>query len=100
MYLLTLSIYMYDIQQPLTCSSSSVRGCGVCQHSYYKFFFILFSVLGAIEPSSAGIVLTHEHLSISSAALGVRNQDARFTEYETVPVTMDSLWWIRQNPYG
>lgn len=57
-------------------------------------------ILGPIDPSTAGIVLPHEHLSISSAALKVKNKDERFKDFENAPVAMGNLWWIRQNPYS
>lgn len=45
-------------------------------------------------------MLPHEHLSISSEALGLKNKDARFKDYEIVPVALETLWWIHQNPYS
>jgi len=57
-------------------------------------------VLGSIDSSTAGLVLPHEHLSISSVALQVKNKDQRFKEYENAPVIMENLWWINRNPYA
>lgn len=62
--------------------------------------FVFILVLGPIDPSSAGLVLPHEHLSIAAGALGVKNKDERFKDYENAAVAMDTLWWINQNPYG
>ncbi|XP_076088572.1 N-acetyltaurine hydrolase-like [Mytilus galloprovincialis] len=58
------------------------------------------TVLGPIDPSSAGLVLPHEHLSIAAGVLGVKNKDERFKDYENAAVAMDTLWWINQNPYS
>jgi predicted metal-dependent phosphotriesterase family hydrolase len=51
-------------------------------------------VLEPIDPSTAGHVLPHEHLYISSVALQVKNKDQRFKEYENAPVTMENLLGI------
>jgi predicted metal-dependent phosphotriesterase family hydrolase len=51
-------------------------------------------VLGSIDPSTAGLVLPHEHLSISSVALQVKNKDQRFKEYENAPVTVEVQWGL------
>ena len=61
---------------------------------------VVILVLGPIDPSAARHILPHEHLSISSAALGVKYKDEKFKEYENAPVAMENLWWIRYNPYA
>ncbi|XP_077495352.1 N-acetyltaurine hydrolase isoform X5 [Amblyomma americanum] len=60
------------------------------------------TVLGPVEPSQLGAVLTHEHLSDTldervfvSGAPQLHHADMRHC-----PLSMENLWWIRQFPYS
>lgn len=57
------------------------------------------TVLGPIDPANLGVTLTHEHLSIDSGALGLPI-DPKYKYLEDAPVALDTLWYIRQNPYS
>ena len=54
--------------------------------------------MGPIQPSAAGIVLTHEHLICNAEALMLKNQPEEFKDLREKPLSADIGWWITHNP--
>uniref|UniRef100_A0A023GF05 Putative phosphotriesterase-related protein n=1 Tax=Amblyomma triste TaxID=251400 RepID=A0A023GF05_AMBTT len=60
------------------------------------------TVLGPVEPSQLGAVLTHEHLSdtLDERVFVSGAPELHHADMSNCPLTMDNLWWIRQFPYS
>lgn len=59
------------------------------------------TVLGLVEPSTLGAVLTHEHLSDTlDDRVFVNHPEVHSAHMSNSPVTLENLWWIRQFPYS
>lgn len=59
----------------------------------------IYTVLGPIDPDKIGATLTHEHLSMVFDVAFVPASESE-TDMMTLPITMENLGWIRQNPYS
>jgi len=60
----------------------------------------VMTVLGSISPEELGITLTHEHILIDCSPWFIEPEEASQKGYVEQPVTLDNLWWIRQNMFG
>ncbi|CAN8001987.1 unnamed protein product [Ixodes hexagonus] len=61
----------------------------------------VLTVLGPVEPSALGTVLTHEHLSDTlDDRVFVNQPQVHHAGMDTCPFTLENLWWIRQFPYS
>ncbi|CAN8026103.1 unnamed protein product [Ixodes persulcatus] len=59
------------------------------------------TVLGPVEPSALGTVLTHEHLSDTlDDRVFVSQPQVHHAAMSACPFTLENLWWIRQYPYS
>ncbi|XP_029832197.2 phosphotriesterase-related protein isoform X2 [Ixodes scapularis] len=59
------------------------------------------TVLGPVEPSALGTVLTHEHLSDTlDDRVFVSQPQVHHAAMSACPFTLENLWWIRQFPYS
>ncbi|XP_062900247.1 phosphotriesterase-related protein isoform X2 [Mobula hypostoma] len=57
------------------------------------------TVLGLIDPSQLGRTLTHEHLALSFAVCYFPPLPGQ-EEYSEMPISMNNLYWLKQNPYS
>ncbi len=57
------------------------------------------TVLGTIEPDKLGITLPHEHLVSDGSAWFTEKTNASDIEISHLPVSLDTLWWIRYHLY-
>lgn len=55
------------------------------------------TVDGPVEPSSLGVTLPHEHLSLDFSVVFTPHPDGAMA---TAPLTIPNLGWVRQNPYS
>ncbi|XP_037280256.2 N-acetyltaurine hydrolase isoform X1 [Rhipicephalus microplus] len=62
----------------------------------------VLSVLGPVEPSQLGKVLTHEHLSntLDDRVFLSGPSELHHAEMSSCTVALENLWWIRQFPYS
>ncbi|XP_049272642.1 phosphotriesterase-related protein isoform X2 [Rhipicephalus sanguineus] len=62
----------------------------------------VLTVLGPVEPSLLGKVLTHEHLSdtLDARVFLSGPSELHHVEMSSCSVAMENLWWIRQFPYN
>ena len=58
------------------------------------------TVLGAIEPETLGITLTHEHLLLDASGTFVPPETASEIGLSRQPVSMENLWWIQYHWNG
>ena len=59
---------------------------------------VVRTVLGDIDPADTGIALPHEHLLSDSSVWLQPARDATGVRLASQPITLDTLWWHRENP--
>jgi phosphotriesterase-related protein len=58
------------------------------------------TVLGPVAADSLGRTLIHEHLLFSLEAYWTLPDDPAERALATAPVSLETLWWVRQHPMG
>ena len=61
---------------------------------------VVMTVQGPIEPGELGLTLSHEHLVIDLSCYAKPSDDLEAARFFEQPVTLENLYFVRNNSYG